>query len=360
MTDIPKVDAPTLDKLIEWARGYLERKRALQAVAEDDREHNFALDLWTGLLSTLEELRTRRATDPAEGEQGPMWITLADVNRMMAGCKESTVEKLEVDRKVLEGLLHDSLLWRQDRQTLEKIKLERDHHQRCSVRLADVNVRRAQQLKALLASWSRESEPAGDSHDWMQLWLHGRDLAKPPAFKNPVANRDPAIDAYVMQFPLPEQPVRRVAFADGWDACYMQRPQRARAGHLEVGASEDRREVVINAPFTPDNGSGFVHFAFTPHQAIGLGETLFKKAAECLPESQGGEGARRHPTLLKMALTRAATLRDTPVTNPELSYLVALADEYLAMLGLVKLWQAACTGRNGSQQPCVKHVPEQT
>lgn len=495
MTDIPPVDAPTLDKLIEWASGYLERKRAGLAAVRgfaEEREHNFAIDLWTGMLSALQELKKRRAEDPpADPErQGPMWIPLADINRMMTRCKESTAEKLDVHRLVLEGLLYDSLLWRKDRVAMDVLTKERDTHQRTSVRLGDINVKRAQELRALLDSWSLVPDPENGFqarvYDWMQECfrrpdslfpeqrsfrfleealelaqasgtgredalrlvdyvysrppgeiyqeiggvmvslaglatsvghsmenaaetelnrcrenterIRAKDLAKPersplpgPADPDPFAlppcpkggrhltamhrdacyacnpsryNRLKAIDSYAAQFGihnLDSWPPPKVAFADGWDACFIQRPQRARAGTFEVGATEDRREVVINAPYTPDNGSGWIYFAFTPHQAVDLAETLFRKVADCLPESaQGKEGERRHPTLVRMALTRATTLRDTHMTNPEHTYIVALADEYLSLLGLVKLWQTACTGRNGSQQPCVKHVQEQT
>lgn len=156
-------------------------------------------------------------------------------------------------------------------------------------------------------------------------------MASLTALNRPMLNRAQAIEAYVRQFNRTEYPSTREAFSDGWDACYMQRPQRARVGQLEVGATEDRREVAINAPYTPDNGTGFVHFAFTPRQAIDLAETLFRKAADCLPEAQGKKEARRHSTLVKMAITRATTLRDTHMTNPDHTYIVALADEYLAL-----------------------------
>jgi hypothetical protein len=56
---------------------------------------------------------------------------------------------------------------------------------------------------------------------------------------------------------------------------------RSPPGVLEVGASADATEVIINAPFTPDNGSGYVHFAFTPDQARNLARLLEQTAGEC-------------------------------------------------------------------------------
>lgn len=53
-------------------------------------------------------------------------------------------------------------------------------------------------------------------------------------------------------------------------------------GFIEMGASPDGRDVVMNLPYTPDNGTGFVHFAFTPHQAINAGEMLIRKAHSIL------------------------------------------------------------------------------
>lgn len=47
--------------------------------------------------------------------QGPLWIPTPQVERMMRECRESKFDTIGVDRKSLEGLLHDSLLWRQER-----------------------------------------------------------------------------------------------------------------------------------------------------------------------------------------------------------------------------------------------------
>lgn len=50
-----------------------------------------------------------------ERAQGPLWIPTAQVERMMRECRENPFDTVGVDRKTLEGLLHDSLLWRQER-----------------------------------------------------------------------------------------------------------------------------------------------------------------------------------------------------------------------------------------------------
>ena len=50
-----------------------------------------------------------------ERPQGPLWIPTAQVERMMRECRASEFDTVGVDRKTLEGLLHDSLLWRQKR-----------------------------------------------------------------------------------------------------------------------------------------------------------------------------------------------------------------------------------------------------
>lgn len=47
--------------------------------------------------------------------QGPWWTPTAEVERMMRECQSSLSDTWTLDIKVLEGLLHDSLLWRQDR-----------------------------------------------------------------------------------------------------------------------------------------------------------------------------------------------------------------------------------------------------
>lgn len=58
-------------------------------------------------------------------------------------------------------------------------------------------------------------------------------------------------------------------------------PPRAPPGTAEIGLSPDEREVVMNLPSTPDNGTGFVHYVFTPHQAINAAEVLIKAARQC-------------------------------------------------------------------------------
>lgn len=58
----------------------------------------------------------KQSCDPASnGEVKPLWIPTVAVERMMRECKESKFDTVGVDRKTLEGLLYDSLLWRQER-----------------------------------------------------------------------------------------------------------------------------------------------------------------------------------------------------------------------------------------------------
>lgn len=57
----------------------------------------------------------------ASNEQGPLWIPTLQVERMMRECKESKFDTVGVDRKTLEGLLHDSLLWRAERAALSQV-----------------------------------------------------------------------------------------------------------------------------------------------------------------------------------------------------------------------------------------------
>lgn len=52
-------------------------------------------------------------------------------------------------------------------------------------------------------------------------------------------------------------------------------------GTIEIGVSPDETEVIVNLPYTPDNGSGYVHYVFTPDQARHAGRSLIDKADEC-------------------------------------------------------------------------------
>jgi hypothetical protein len=47
--------------------------------------------------------------------QGPLWTPTREVERMMRNVQANEDETMVVNRKVLEGLLYDSLLWRQER-----------------------------------------------------------------------------------------------------------------------------------------------------------------------------------------------------------------------------------------------------
>jgi hypothetical protein len=53
--------------------------------------------------------------DETTEQPGPWWTPTLEVERMMRQVKDSGSGTIEIERKVLEGLLHDSLLWRQDR-----------------------------------------------------------------------------------------------------------------------------------------------------------------------------------------------------------------------------------------------------
>ena len=68
-----------------------------------------------GLASSSGTAPTVRDGGHLSGEQGPWWIPTLEVERMMRDCKARKTETLLINRRDLEGLLHDSLLWRQDR-----------------------------------------------------------------------------------------------------------------------------------------------------------------------------------------------------------------------------------------------------
>ncbi len=52
---------------------------------------------------------------------------------------------------------------------------------------------------------------------------------------------------------------------------------------LEVGITEDLREVVVNHPDLRPDASGVGHIVFSPEQARAFAHTLLAKAAECKP-----------------------------------------------------------------------------
>jgi hypothetical protein len=95
------------------------------------------------------------------------------------------------------------------------------------------------------------------------------------AFKNLATER------YISQFYRTEWPSAREAFDAGWNARNALEPPRAPPGLIEIGITQDETEVVINLPSMPDNGTGTVHYCFTPVQAFRAGETLIRKAGEC-------------------------------------------------------------------------------
>lgn len=48
-------------------------------------------------------------------QQGPLWNTTFEVERLFHDVQASSADTFEINRKVLEGLIYDSLLWREDR-----------------------------------------------------------------------------------------------------------------------------------------------------------------------------------------------------------------------------------------------------
>jgi hypothetical protein len=53
-------------------------------------------------------------------------------------------------------------------------------------------------------------------------------------------------------------------------------------GFLEVGLSEDQREVIINHPDLEPDENGCGHIVFSPAEARALARMLLAKAAECI------------------------------------------------------------------------------
>jgi hypothetical protein len=58
-------------------------------------------------------------------------------------------------------------------------------------------------------------------------------------------------------------------------------------GFLEVGISEDGREVVVNHPDLKPDKNGVGHIVFSPAQARSLAESLLAKAADIDIEGSG-------------------------------------------------------------------------
>lgn len=79
---------------------------------------NFAGDCIPACPACIKENQPKQANAGRPSKdvvQGPLWIPTPQVERMMRECRESKFDTIGVDRKSLEGLLHDSLLWRQER-----------------------------------------------------------------------------------------------------------------------------------------------------------------------------------------------------------------------------------------------------
>jgi len=53
------------------------------------------------------------------------------------------------------------------------------------------------------------------------------------------------------------------------------------AGHLQVGVSENGREVIVNHPNLQADANGVGHIVFSPLQARSLARKLLEKADEC-------------------------------------------------------------------------------
>lgn len=53
-------------------------------------------------------------------------------------------------------------------------------------------------------------------------------------------------------------------------------------GYLEVGLTEDEREVIINHPDLQADANGCGHIIFSPEEARGLADLLRKKADLCV------------------------------------------------------------------------------
>jgi hypothetical protein len=53
------------------------------------------------------------------------------------------------------------------------------------------------------------------------------------------------------------------------------------SGVLLIGLSDDEREVVVNLPYMPDNGSGWTHVTFSPEQARTFARKVLKLADQC-------------------------------------------------------------------------------
>lgn len=93
--------------------------------------------------------------------------------------------------------------------------------------------------------------------------------------------REQAADAYMELHARTEYPSARDGYIAGWNTRAALEPPRAPPGTLEIGENADKTEVVMNLPHTPDNGTGWVYYAFTPQQAIDVGELFIEKARAC-------------------------------------------------------------------------------
>lgn len=185
--------------------------------------------------------------------KGPLWLPTWQVERMMRDCrdaKEAGKTKCEIDTASLEGLLHDSLLWRQERIT--------------------------QQGKPCVCP------PNGASYACPTHGvLNGKAVSMSKSNDELIARLEKILG---MSVPMGTDAAGHSGIeAECRKALELARaePPRAPPGTLEIGITPDEREVIMNMPHTPDNGTGFVHFAFTPMQAFALGEKLIKKAGEC-------------------------------------------------------------------------------
>jgi hypothetical protein len=51
----------------------------------------------------------------SEAKAGPLWTPTLEVQRLFRECQRCTDTTMRLNRRVLEGLLYDSLLWRESR-----------------------------------------------------------------------------------------------------------------------------------------------------------------------------------------------------------------------------------------------------
>lgn len=127
--------------------------------------------------------------------QGPWWTPTAEVERMMRECQSSLSDTWTLDIKMLEGLLHDSLLWRQDR--LRRPVETTDVLARIHVELANGHTTAA--FKVVAAAINGEPLPSCTACDVLTINAVEPTQPLPDRLKAPVKAGElcPAFDATV-------------------------------------------------------------------------------------------------------------------------------------------------------------------